>query len=171
MKFEKVSFDEFKRHFNLPDSEVKEIYDNIKLPERSTRHSAGYDFFLPYDFEFDGKDVIYTGIKAQLDDDCFLMLVPRSSGGIKHGLYLKNTVGIIDADYYNNTSNEGHIMAAMDSRKRNLNSSSSVALYEWSAPSFKAGDAFMQGIILKYNLVDEDAALGERIGGIGSTGK
>lgn len=48
-KFEKVSFEQFKKdfqkNFNVNDEEVKEIYNKIKLPVRATKASAGYDFF------------------------------------------------------------------------------------------------------------------------------
>ena len=33
------------------EEEIKEIYDQIKLPKRATRGSAGYDFFSTVDFE------------------------------------------------------------------------------------------------------------------------
>ena len=36
----------------------------------------------------------------------------RSSMAVKKRLMLVNNVGIIDADYYNNADNEGHIMLA-----------------------------------------------------------
>ena len=42
-----------------------------------------------------------------------MLIVPRSSTGIKLGLRLLNTIGIIDADYYL-ADNEGHIMLFME---------------------------------------------------------
>jgi dUTP pyrophosphatase len=39
-----------------------------------------------------------------------LQLALRSSTPKKKGLMLANGIGIIDADYYNNSDNEGHIM-------------------------------------------------------------
>ena len=53
---------------------------------------------------------IPTGIRARIREDYVLMLYPRSSLGFKYRLQLNNTVGVIDADYYNAT-NEGHIFA------------------------------------------------------------
>ena len=54
MKFEKVSFETFaKAVCDLPgmiyidDSELHRLYDNIRIPQRSTERSAGYDFFSP----------------------------------------------------------------------------------------------------------------------------
>ena len=56
-KFEKVSFEQFKRDMsetfvNIPYSniEVKEIYEKIQLPARATKFSAGYDFKSPINF-------------------------------------------------------------------------------------------------------------------------
>jgi dUTPase len=42
-----------------------------------------------------------------------LFIFPRSSLGIKKGLMMSNGVGVIDADYYNNPDNEGHIMVPL----------------------------------------------------------
>lgn len=50
---------------NRPDHIITEIYSNIRLPERATKGSAGYDFFLPIDFVIKpGETVkIPTGIR------------------------------------------------------------------------------------------------------------
>ena len=46
-KFEKVSFEQFKTGFDdKNDAEIKALYDDIKLPKRATKGSAGYDFLL-----------------------------------------------------------------------------------------------------------------------------
>lgn len=55
-QFHKVSFEQFKESWDdsfpgASEEEIKEIYDQIKLPKRATRGSAGYDFFSPVDFE------------------------------------------------------------------------------------------------------------------------
>ena len=49
-KFEKVSYEQFERDIidtygEFPSEEIRNIYDNIKLPKRATQGSAGYDFF------------------------------------------------------------------------------------------------------------------------------
>lgn len=84
-----------------------------------------------------------------------LALFPRSGLGFKHGMRLKNTVGIIDSDYYN-ADNEGHIMAKID------------VDYGFIG---EEGDRFMQGVFLPYGVTTDDNANGERTGGFGSTGK
>ena len=53
--------------------------------------------------------LVPTGIKCELPSDYYLELSVRSSCPLKHWLILANGVGIIDADYYNNPDNEGHI--------------------------------------------------------------
>ena len=87
------------------------------------------------------------------------MLAIRSSKAIKEGLVLANQVGIIDADYYNNEDNEGHIIIGV----RNMNDYDVV---------IKKGDRICQGIILKYGITDMELPnTNVRGGGIGSTGR
>ena len=78
---------------------VKRIEEDIKLPERSTAHSAGYDFYAIENTHVFSKGVTYvkTGVKVKLDNDEFLMLCNRSSNPGKKELVLINGVGIIDA--------------------------------------------------------------------------
>ena len=77
--------------------------------------------------------------------------------GIKHGIMLANSTGIIDADYYNNPDNEGHIMVAL------LNMTDKVF-------HVNKGDRIAQGVFTAYLKADDDNASGKREGGIGSTG-
>lgn len=168
MKFEKVSLEQFTRDYmatkgrgKVPSpelaAEIEEIWERIKLPERSTKGSAGYDFFLPYGIYFSSLDetLFPTGIRFECDEDKFLMCVPRSGLGFKYGAALQNTMGIIDSDYHY-SDNEGHIMCKMVCR---------------DSFELDQGKAFMQGIILPYYKVDDDNAEGTRNGGFGSTGR
>lgn len=140
-----------------------DVYDAIELPVRSTKSSAGFDFRAPFAFDLaPGKTIIIpTGIRAMIQNDYVLMLYPRSSIGIKHGISFANTTPIIDADYYG-AENEGHIMLAfkntMPKGKKNI----------WHV---KAGDKICQGIFLQYGITHDDAVNTVRTGGIGSTGK
>ena len=95
-------------------SGIYELYDKVKLPQRATKGSAGYDFFAVTDIELKpGESLkIPTGIRAKIDEGWVLKIYPRSGLGFKYRLQLDNTVGIIDSDYYN-SSNEGHIMIKM----------------------------------------------------------
>lgn len=100
--------------------------------------------------------LVPTGIKCEIPEDMYLELSVRSSCPLKHWLILANGVGIIDADYYNNPDNEGHIFFQI------INLSPFDIL-------LKKGDAIGQGIFKKYYLTDDDAADGFRAGGFGST--
>ena len=141
--------------------EPSEYDNNVILPRRGTAYSAGYDFYAPYRVEIqpDETVVILTGVKCVLNDTDVLMLYPRSSMGFKYGIQLVNTVGIIDADYYNNPSNEGHIMIGIK------NTGTKTVVIE-------KGDRFAQGIITEFKITDDDEPVSEvRKGGIGSTDK
>ena len=106
--FEKISYQQFQKDFS---NDVE--YDTIKIPKRKTISSAGYDFFLPFNLSIKPNETIKipTGIKVCLEANEFLSIVVRSSLGIKYNMRMCNQVGIIDADYYNNEENEGHIIA------------------------------------------------------------
>ena len=162
-EFEKVSFEQFLDDFHKNGFSCsvigleKIIYDCIKLPNRATTGSAGYDFYNPHPFVLaPGRSIIIpTGIRAKINPGWFLMIVPRSSLGFKYGMKLENTCGIIDSDYYC-SSNEGHIMIKISVEKE---------LY------LEANDRFAQGILLPYGVVMNDHEKGViRDGGFGSTG-
>ena len=111
-KFEKISFEQFKK--DIEDN--KELYENLNLPKRGTKYSAGYDFESLYDFVIKPGEIklIPTGIKASMNDSEVLFLVVRSSQGFKYNVRLVNQVGVIDKDYYNNIDNEGHMWIKLE---------------------------------------------------------
>ena len=153
-KFEKISEEQWIKG-------TKGALGDVILPRRGTARSAGYDFYAPYRVVIQPNEmaVIKTGVKCALEDSDVLMLYPRSSMGFKHGLQLVNTVGIIDADYYNNSSNEGHIMIGI----KNTGIRTVV---------IDKGERFAQGVIIGYKITDDDNPASQvRKGGIGSTNK
>ena len=154
-KFEKISKEQYEK-----DLKGKCEYEDISLPVRSTKHSAGYDFKSPIEFELNPGEIIKvpTGIKAQMEDDEYLMLLVRSSMGFKYNVRLCNQVGIVDSDYYNNPDNEGHIYFQM------------INLSPFDIQLHK-GDVIGQGIIKPYLITEDDNASGDRLGGFGSTSK
>lgn len=163
-KFEKVSFKQFaegyKNNFgDTPESELKKIYDEIKLPKRATSGSAGYDFYSTIDFKLNPGETITipTGIRAKIVDGWVLCLFPRSGLGFKFRLQLNNTVGIIDSDYYN-SDNEGHIFIKLTN---DTNMDKTVSL--------SRGDGFVQGLFMPFGITEDDSADGVRNGGFGST--
>lgn len=138
---------------------------NINLPIRKTLKSAGYDIEAAEDtiippFKNGVKPVlVHTGLKAYCGDDEWYMLANRSSGPMKKNLVLANSIGIIDADYYNNPSNDGEFM---------------FAFYNMGEEDLliKKGDAIGQVVFQKYLNIDNDASIDKkRIGGFGSTDK
>lgn len=160
-KFHKVSFEEFQKSYSnvYDNNKIKEIYEDIKLPQRATSKSAGYDFYLPEAIELNPGETtkIATGIRVEMEDEWVLKLYPRSGLGFKYRLQLNNTVGIIDADYFY-SDNEGHIHAKLTN---DSNENQTLVL--------EPGTGFMQGIFVEYGITVDDDATTVRNGGFGST--
>lgn len=145
--------------------EIAKGYEDkdIHMPVRKTKNSAGYDVEAASDIVIEPyksgmkPTLIPTGLKAYCQDDEYYILVNRSSGP-KKGLVMANSIGIIDADYYGNESNDGHFY-----------------FQYWNFGDkpleIKKGDVIGQVIFQKYLTVDDDNATGMRTGGFGSTNK
>lgn len=153
-KFLKINYSQFCQDF----FDDKDLYDEYLLPKRSTRFSAGYDFFSLGEYVIKPGDVlrIPTGIKVIMNDDEMFCLFVRSSMGFKYNVRLTNQVGVIDKDYFENPDNDGHMW---------------VSLHNHGDKDFviHKGDAFCQGIFMKYLVTDDDVTDGVRVSGIGST--
>ena len=135
----------------------------IHLPVRKTKHSAAYDIesaedivIPPYEFGIK-PTLIPTGLKAYCEEDeCFILL--NRSSGPKKGFIMANSIGLVDADYYGNESNDGHFyFQYFNFNKEPL--------------EVKKGDVIGQVMFLKFLTVDHDIAEGTRTGGFGSTDK
>lgn len=139
-------------------------YANVDfpMPVRKTKFSAGYDFCVPKDVVLEPGvlKLVPTGIKAYMQEGEYLGMHIRSSMAVKRRIQLVNNVGIIDADYYNNPDNEGHIMLAM------MNMSDEKI-------TLNKGECVAQGIFYNYLLADDDdkSEKAVRGGGFGSTSK
>jgi dUTP pyrophosphatase len=131
---------------------------NIKIPERKTQKSAGYDLAAAKEVFIYPKVmvVVPTGIKAFMEDNEYLDLRVRSGLSIKNNVSLINGGGVIDADYYNNEDNEGEILVGLINH----------GLYP---VTINKGDRVAQAIFTPYLKVDNDEASGKRVGGFGST--
>ena len=209
MKLQERSF-EVARLVTCEIVDGKEVYtthdepafENVKLPEYATSHSAGADFFcakevtIPsiwsmilasinakaedkankvLDSIMDGlgyarkeseetkkvdvvPTVVHTGIKANMLEDEVLEIYNRSSNPKKLGLVLANSVGVVDADYFESAESDGEIRFAYYNFK------------PWSV-TLKVGDKVGQGVFKKVlrptkGLVVKDEV---RKGGFGST--
>ena len=165
-RFEKVSFDQFREGytacFGASENEaLKEVYSQVRLPKRATAGSAGYDFYLTHDMTLEpGESIkIPTGIRCLMAEGWVLMLFPRSGLGFKYRLQLNNTVGVIDSDYAG-SDNEGHIFIRLTNDSN-----------EKKTLSLKAGEAFVQGVLMPFGITEDDDVSAVRNGGFGSTSK
>lgn len=164
---------------------------HLKLPYRTTKRAAGYDFESAVDFTVpsiwklnflkilwairhqenvddetltQAKKIlkpflIPTGIKAYMGDDEVLILANRSSNPLKRSLVIPNGIGVIDADYYNNDSNEGEIFMQ-------------VLNFGLTDAKIAKGDRIGQGIFVNFLTADdEQKPQQERQGGFGSSGQ
>lgn len=168
MKFEKIE-ERFYHNFLLEtesslttDDQFQSMIDYFKtdllLPKRGTINSAGYDFYAPKTIILKPgeKRKIGSGIKVSLDSNKVLLTVPRSSIGIKRNIILANTIGVIDADYYSNEDNDGHIIFVL----KNIGN---------ETITIERNERFAQGIIVGYFTTEDDESSTKRTGGIGST--
>ena len=133
--------------------------ENISLPQRATKHSAGYDLATAIDAEIKPGEIrlIPTGLRAKIPTSEVLLVFPRSSLAFKKGLMMSNGVGVVDADYYN-AENEGHI---------------SIPLYNFTnkVVEIKKGERLAQAIFTNYyKTTNEEENDAVRLGGFGSSG-
>lgn len=128
------------------------------LPKRSTSWSAGYDLVTPEDIIVPDEGLVSQGLgfKVAIPQNEAFLVANRSSSP-KKGYVCPLGIGVIDADYYNNVSNEGEIFVIL----------MSVDGKEHFIP---AGTRIAQGMFMEYHKTDDDDASGERVGGLGSTG-
>jgi len=164
-KFEKVSYEQFVKTIEkLKISVEKEllcsIYRELRLPKRATKGSAGYDFFLPINIDLNPREsvIIPSGIKVNINEGWVLKIYPRSGLGFKYRLQLDNTVGIIDSDFYNNATDEGHILIKLTNDG-----------VEGKSIHLDRNVAYAQGIFVEYGITVDDDVIFTRNGGIGST--
>lgn len=140
----------------VPTQLMKHAKGDTSLPVRGDSRSAGYDFCSKETATIPphGHHLFWTDVCAYMQDDEVLLIHVRSSIGVKKGLTLKNTTGVIDASYYPN--NIG------------------ICLYNNSdSPVFiETGERIAQGVFQHYLRADNDVFLNEtRTGGFGSTGQ
>lgn len=136
-------------------------YDELPMPERKTRFAAGYDFITPVDIDLQPleKMVVPLGFKVKCEiPGTYFGLHLRSSIATNYGIMLMNNEGIIDADYYNNPSNEGHMFLPI------VNLSTQKVHID-------KGTRICQGIFASFKITDNDTSTAKRTGGLGSTGK
>jgi len=112
---------------------------DIILPTRGTRFSAGYDFYsqVTFDVPVGGSYKLFTDVKAYMLEDEYLSIFIRSSIATKKNLVLANGTGIIDSDYYGNVSNDGNIIVCLKNTGNDI-------------VHINIGEKVCQGIFLKF---------------------
>ncbi|OJF91748.1 dUTP diphosphatase [Alkalibacterium sp. 20] len=158
--------------------EIVSKYENeeLLLPKRATKGSAGYDLTAAVDITVPSvfkalrmnnqsetnpmsSTLVPTGVKAYMPDNEYLLLANRSSNPMKKQLAVPNGIGIIDADYYGNEGNEGEIFVQF------IN-------YGLEDVEISKGERIAQGIFSRYEVVDdEEQTFDKRTGGFGSSGR
>lgn len=133
----------------------KKLTNEAILPERATKGSAGYDISASESVTIQPGEIklVPTGLAVQMEQDDVMLLMDRSSNPRKRGISLSNSVGVIDHDYFPNEF-MGMFTNITD-----------------QPVTIEAGQRIMQAIFVKYGLVDNDKAEGQRTGGFGSTGE
>lgn len=131
------------------------------LPTRQTQGAAGYDV-TPYLRESVSLapgtvTLLRTGIKAYVHPGWVMMLVIRSSVGIRRRLAIPHSLGVIDSDYVDNPDNEGEIFLPL----WNFGSVPQV---------IDPGTRLAQGLFFPYGVTTDDQVQTRRQGGLGSTG-
>ena len=150
----KISFEQFKKDI----SDDIDLYNNYILPKRATKYSAGYDFLAINDITIKPGEIVKipTGYKAKFNNDEALLLMMRSGLGFKYNLRFTNQIGLIESDYYNNESNEGHMWVSIQNEGK-------------EEITIKKNTAYCQSVFIKFLITDDDNATNIRKGGLGST--
>ena len=140
---------------DMEDRKVKEQYADVR-EFMEKEYPFTLDRIAAISKKFDAKvALVPTGVKCKIPDGYFLQLSVRSSLPLKHWLILGNGVGIIDADYYNNPDNEGHIYFQI------------INLLPVPI-KIQKGECFGQGILMEYHTAGDNVTT-TREGGFGST--
>ena len=152
--FEKISFEQFKKDI----ADDIDLYNNYILPKRATKYSAGYDFLAINDITIKPGEIVKipTGYKAKFNNDEALLLMMRSGLGFKYNLRFTNQIGLIESDYYNNESNEGHMWVSIQNEGK-------------EEITNKKNNAYCQSVFIKFLITDDDNVTNIRKGGLGST--
>ena len=83
---------------------IRKIHPQAIIPVKATSGSACFDLHALLDSPFTllphERHLFHTGISIEMpSEDCVCLLFSRSGMGIKHGITLSNSVGVIDSDY------------------------------------------------------------------------
>jgi dUTP pyrophosphatase len=80
---------------------IKRVDRSLELPKYETAGSAFFDLLVREEVRIEAGEIGFLplNIIVQTPKGYFLLLVPRSSTPIRHGLLIPNGIGVIDPDY------------------------------------------------------------------------
>ena len=144
--------------------QVKLLSEDAVVPTRGSEYAAGWDLYLPETVTLRPGEVTMVGLKVAvaIPEGYVGLLVPRSSAGVKLGVRLANTVGVIDSDY------RGEVVAAVEVHHQSDNSNDQTCV-------IKKGSRICQLVVVPVSVAPlkvvsslPDTLRGA--GGFGSTG-
>lgn len=142
--------------------QFKRLHPDFVLPTKGSEAAGGWDLTMPTAGRIHRSEhgqthtLVKLGFAAKVPDGHVALILPRSGAGAKFGVELRNTVGVIDADY------TGEWMVAAKQKEGQE--------VDWSA-----GDRLFQFIVVPVATVqpeevDELPVTARGEGGFGSTG-
>ena len=107
---------------------IKPMVRDFIYPVYNTEGAAAFDIFLQQDLTLTPNEpvTIKLGFATGMEDGYYAAIVPRSSVGMKYGVFVWNTIGVIDSDF------EGEWCVKLDCK---------------IPCSFKRGDRILQCVI------------------------
>jgi dUTP pyrophosphatase len=140
--------------------EIIKLHPDLITPTRGTEGAAGYDLYMPKPgTSVSGNAELHgLGFAAKVPAGHAALILPRSGAGVKSGIRLGNTCGVIDSDY------EGEWKVNIQGRAGDC--------VQWAA-----GERLFQFVVVpvvtpELQFVSEFSESSNRgAGGFGSTGK
>lgn len=140
--------------------EIIQLHPDLLPPTRGTEGAAGYDVYMPAAGNTLGGSAGLHGLgfACKVPAGHVALILPRSSAGVKLGVRLGNTAGVIDSDY------EGEWKVNIQGKPGDV--------VQWAA-----GERLFQFIVVpvatpELKFVKEFSNSSQRgAGGFGSTGK
>ena len=136
----------------------KRLLKDAQLPKHATEGSAGFDFYSCHDaiLRSGERKVFDLGFAAQIPENHYVAINPRSGLAVKQGISIINAPGVVDCDY------RGSWKVCLINLGNEL-------------VHIRKGDRIAQGIMLRYENVEvkkvENLEETQRsTGGFGSTG-
>lgn len=87
--------------------QFKQLHPNFQLPTKGSEVAGGYDLYMPesgsvqerVNWASPAHKMVGLGFAAAVPVGYVALILPRSGAGSKQGAGLRNTAGVIDADY------------------------------------------------------------------------